>query len=115
MLMILTRTQPVRLSISGVQKALLCLQRFWALPTGADDALVVECLKKPAHRACLSVVLNMHPNRQFPANFVVHMPLCVLDLFSVTRPLHSNRGGRGNRHLGHFEVRSLGGVREPSR
>ena len=25
----------------------------------------------------LSLELNMHPNRQFPAHFVVHMPLCL--------------------------------------
>ena len=34
----------------------------------------------------------MHPNRQFPAHFVVHMPSCLHVLFRAVRPLHSNRG-----------------------
>ena len=38
----------------------------------------------------------MHPNRQFPAHFVVHMPLCLHDLFCVACPLHSNRGVMGS-------------------
>ena len=42
----------------------------------------------------------MHPNRQFLAHFVVHMPLCLHDLFHVTHPLHSHLG-RGNRLLGY--------------
>ena len=42
----------------------------------------------------------MHPNRHFLAHFVVHMPLCLHDLFRVAHPLHSNRG-RGNRLLGY--------------
>jgi hypothetical protein len=33
--------------------------------------------EKVVHRAYLSVQLNMHPNRQFPGFFVVHMPLCL--------------------------------------
>ena len=37
----------------------------------------------------------MHPNRQFLAHAVVHMPLCLHDLFRVAPPLHSNGGGRG--------------------
>ena len=28
-----------------------------------------------AHGACLSLELNMHLNKQFPAHFVVHIPL----------------------------------------
>ena len=48
-----------------------------------------------AHRACLSVKLNMYPSRQFLAYFVVHMPLCLHVLFRVARPLHRNRGGGG--------------------
>ena len=33
----------------------------------------------------------MHPNRKLLAHFVVHMPLCLHDLFRVVHPLHSNR------------------------
>ena len=43
----------------------------------------------------------MHPNRQFPAHFVVHMPSCLHVLFWVARPLHCDRRGRGNCHLGY--------------
>ena len=39
-----------------------------------------------ANRACLSVELNMHPNRQFPGLFVVHMPSCLHVLLRVTPP-----------------------------
>ena len=42
-----------------------------------------------------SVELNQHPNRQFPAHFVVHTPLCLHVLFCVARPFHSNRGCEG--------------------
>ena len=35
----------------------------------------------------------MRPNRQFPADFVVHMPLCLHVLFRVASTLHSTRGG----------------------
>ena len=41
---------------------------------------------------CFSVEVNTHPNRQFPAHFVVHTPLCLHVLFRVARPLHSDRG-----------------------
>ena len=51
--------------------------------------------------ACLSVDLNMHLNKQFSAHFVVHMPSCLHVLFRVAGPLHSNRGERGNCHLGY--------------
>ena len=37
----------------------------------------------------------MHPNRQLPARFVVHMPSCLHVLFRAARPLHSIRGGGG--------------------
>ena len=67
--------------------------------------------EKVARRACLSVELDMHPNRQFPGHFVVHMPLCLHVWFRDARPLHSNRGARGPS----FGVRSLGGGRIPSR
>ena len=50
------------------------------------------------------VELNVHPNRQFPAHFVIHMPSCLHILFYVARPLHS--GARGP-SLG---VCSLGGA-----
>ena len=46
----------------------------------------------------------MHPNKQFPAHFVVHVPFCLHDLFCATRPLHSNcgvGGGRGDDDLGY--------------
>ena len=46
----------------------------------------------------------MHPNRQFLAHFVVHMPSCLHVLFHVAHPLHSNRG-RGNRLLGYVPSR----------
>ena len=49
--------------------------------------------EKVAHRPCLSVQLNMHPNRQFPL-FCVDMPSYWHVLFCVTHPLHSNQGGR---------------------
>ena len=65
---------------------------------------MLQCLKKPvkwhcnplAHRACLSVELNMHCGRQFPSLFVVHMPSCLHVLLRVTRPLCSL-----GRHLGY--------------
>ena len=41
------------------------------------------------------------PNRQSPAHLVVRMPSCLHDLFCIARPLHTNRRGRGNRHLGY--------------
>ena len=53
----------------------------------------------------------MHPNRQFPPNFVVHMPSCLHVLFRVARPLHSNWGCEGTV----IWVGSLGGAREPLR
>ena len=37
----------------------------------------------------------MHPNRQFVAHFVVHIPSCPHDLLCVARPLHSNRRCEG--------------------
>ena len=37
----------------------------------------------------------MHPNRQFLADFVVHMPSCLHDLFCATHPLYRNRGCEG--------------------
>ena len=46
-----------------------------------------------AHGACLSVELNIPPNRQFPAHFVVNMPSHSHVLFCVAHPLHSNQGG----------------------
>ena len=52
----------------------------------------VKYSKKVAHRACLSVELNMHPNRQFPGVLVVHMPPCFAS--RVTCPLCSLRGAR---------------------
>ena len=36
------------------------------------------------------IKLNMHPNRRFPAHFVVHMSSCLHILFRVVCPLHSN-------------------------
>ena len=48
--------------------------------------------QKVAYRACHSVELNVHSNRQFLAHFVVHMPLCVHVLFRVARSFNSNRG-----------------------
>ena len=50
--------------------------------------------EKVAHRACSSVDLNMHPCRQFPGHFVVHMPWCLYLLFCVARPLPSNGMGK---------------------
>ena len=44
----------------------------------------------------------MHPNRQFPAHFLVHMPLCLHDLFCVARLLHSNWWGQGTVIWGMF-------------
>ena len=44
----------------------------------------------------------MHPNRQFPAHFVVHMPLCLHALCHVVCPLHSNRGCEGTVTWGMF-------------
>ena len=54
---------------------------------------------------------DMHPCRQFPAHFVVHMPLCSLSSF-VLRVLCLVSGGARGLSLG---VASLGGAREPSR
>ena len=34
-------------------------------------------------------------HRQFLPHFLVHMPLCLHDLFRVAHPLHSNGGGKG--------------------
>ena len=31
----------------------------------------------------------MHPNRQLLAHFVVHMPLCLHDLFRAVHPVHT--------------------------
>ena len=45
----------------------------------------------------------MYPVGQFPARFVVHMPLCLHVLLRVAGPLHSNRG-RGGRHLGYVPL-----------
>ena len=64
--------------------------------------------EKVTHRACVSVKLNMHPNRQFPAHVVVHMPLCLL----VARPSHNNWGGEGTVARNMFP---RGGARIPSR
>ena len=44
----------------------------------------------------------MHPNRQYPAHFVVHMPSCLHVVFRVAHPLHSNRGCEGTVTLGWF-------------
>ena len=41
----------------------------------------------------------MYPNSQFLAHFVLRMPFFLHVLFRVVGPLHSNGGGRGNRHL----------------
>ena len=69
--------------------------------------------EKVAHRARLSVKLNMYPNRQFLAHFVVHMPLYLHVLFCVVCPLHSNGGGGAREpSLG---VCSLVGARIPLR
>ena len=66
-------------------------------PCGAYAALQSQILppEKVAHRACFPVELNTHPNRQFPAHFVVHTPLCLHVFFRVARPLHSNRECEG--------------------
>ena len=48
------------------------------------------------------VELNMHPNRQLLAHFVVHMPSCLHGLFCVACPLHSNRGCEGTVTWGMF-------------
>ena len=64
----------------------------WSLLSMRSPSVPPE---KVAHRACLSVKLNMYPNKQFLAHFVVHMPLCLHVLFCVAGPLHSNRGGGG--------------------
>ena len=56
---------------------------------------LLSMCRKSANRACPSVELDMHSNRQFPGLFVVHMPSC-LHVLLVTRPLCSLRG-RGNR------------------
>ena len=53
-----------------------------------------SCQKKLHNRACLSVELNMHPNRQFLARFVVHVPLCLHTLLCVRHPLCSLRRAR---------------------
>ena len=66
--------------------------------------------KKMAHRALLSADLNMHPNRQFPGLFVVHMPSCLHVLLCVTRPLCSLGGGG----IPSLWVCSPGGVGVPS-
>ena len=58
--------------------------------------------KKKWHTACLLVKLNIHPDRQFPAHFVVHMPSCLHVLFRVARPLQSKRGGEGTVIWGMF-------------
>ena len=68
-------THPVLLSISNAHGASLCLLRVWPLT------------------ACLSVELNMRPNRQFRRLFVVHSLLCLHVLRRVTRPLCSLCGG----------------------
>ena len=39
---------------------------------------------------------HMHPNRQFLPHFVVHMPLCLYDLFRVARPFPRNVRGEGS-------------------
>ena len=46
-------------------------------PRGAYAALQSQIPppEKVAHRACFSVELNEHPNKQFTAHFVVHTPL----------------------------------------
>ena len=44
----------------------------------------------------------MHPNKQFLAHLVVHMPLCLHDLFRIAHPLHSNWGGEGTVTWGMF-------------
>ena len=41
--------------------------------------------EKVAHSAYLSAELDMHPNRHFPAHFVVHMPSCLHVLFHLVR------------------------------
>ena len=51
----------------------------WAtIPKTLNRARTVR--QRP-HRAYLSAKLNMYPNRQFLAHFVVHMPLCLHVLF----------------------------------
>ena len=91
----------------------LALARKW--DSESDTEIVWAALhsqillpEKVAHRACLSVNLNMYPNRQFLAHFVVHMPLCLQVLFRVAGLLHSNRGGGGAREAS-LGVCSLGG------
>ena len=152
MLIILTRTQPVLLSISNLLGAVFCLPRL-CLPQGleptanppakpapkaakprakpstksaarpaaqvaAKSAAGEPSLVAPAEHVQLFTVkyphqkkwhiepvseLNMHPNRQFLAHFVVHMPLCLHALFRVANPLHSNRGeGEGTVIWGMF-------------
>ena len=79
------------------------LQPWMSIPVGLNEHVrlfQVKYSKTVAHRACFSVELNMHPNRQFPGLFVVHMPSCLHVLLHVTRPLCSLGG--------------LGGAREPS-
>ena len=51
---------------------------------------------------CVSVELNMHPDRQFSGLFVVHMPSCLHVLLCVTRPLCSLGGG--DRHFGYVPL-----------
>ena len=65
--------------------------RFWD-PQSAVLTTVSSHISALALR--FSVELNMHPNRQFLAHFVVHTPLCLHVLFRVARPLHSHRGVR---------------------
>ena len=44
----------------------------------------------------------MHPNRQSPAHFVVHVLSCLHLLFRVARPLHSNWQCKGINTCGMF-------------
>ena len=44
----------------------------------------------------------MHPNRQFLAHFVVHMPLCLHDLFRVAVVIGGGGGGEGTVTWGIF-------------
>ena len=63
------------------------------IPVAPVEHVQLFRVKNVTHRACLSVKLNMHPNRQFPGLFVVCMYSCLHVLLRVTCPLCSLGGG----------------------
>ena len=77
---------------------LACTQPvLWSTPHVQEN--VSNTRASVAHTACLSVELNMHPNRQFPGLFVVRMPSCLHVLPRVMHPFVFPQGGGG--HFGY--------------